>query len=99
MSVLAKFLYYVEIDYLLYLNLVLIVSITIRNMYNLKDLFNGNKKKINTINDAEDFEKVSEFYIMLVKYRNLHPFFKIKYVILKVYPNLNWKKFISKMKL
>lgn len=99
MSALAKFLYYVEIDYLLYLNLVLIVSITIRNMYNFKDLFNWNKKKKNIKNDNDEFEEVCEFYNMLVKYRNFHPLFKIKYVILKVYPNLNWKEFISKMKL
>ncbi len=99
MSVLAKFLYDIEIDYLLYLDLVLIGSIIIRDMFNLKDFINGNRQKVTVINDDVDFEEVSKFYHMLVKYKNSHPFFNIEYVILKVYPNLNWKQFISEMKL
>lgn len=99
MSVLAKFLYDIEIVCLLYMDLFLIGLLLIRDMFNLKVFINGNRQKVIVIYDDVNFGEVSEFYNMLVKYKNSHPHFNIKYVVLKVYPNLNWKQFISEKKL
>ena len=53
-----------------------------------------NKKIFNS--DDFDTDEVLFFYEMLLKYKNSHPFFNHKQVILKLYPNLKWEQIISK---
>lgn len=69
------------------------------NMLNLKYLiyWKKHKKKIK-INSA-DFDEIRKFYTVLLKYKKRHPYFNIKFVMLKVYPNLDWKQFSTKLEI
>jgi hypothetical protein len=68
-------------------------------MLNLKGLFNQKKQKDKIEKKEIDFEEIKKFYMMLVKYKNSHPLFNLKFVMLQVYPNLKWNQFISKLNL
>lgn len=63
---------------------------------NEKDFKKETKKNIKK--NSLDFEEVSRFYNMLLKYKNFHPCFNIKKVMLQVYPNLDWEQISSKIK-
>lgn len=67
-------------------------------MFNLKNLVYEKKGKKSTQYIAIDFEEIIKFYYVLVKYRNRHPCFDLKRIILKLYPNINWDDFFSKMR-
>lgn len=67
-------------------------------MFNLKNLIGKKSYKKNVENNSIEFEEISKFYNMLVKYKKLHPCFNLRKVMLKLYPNLNWKQIISNSK-
>lgn len=47
-------------------------------------------------NNDVDFKEIILFYDMIVKYNSFHPEFNVNRVMLKLYPNLNWKHIVSK---
>lgn len=61
-------------------------------------MFNLKKNCSIGVSDTESvhFDEILKFYIILLKYKNLHPFFNLKGVMFKLYPNLNWEQIISK---
>lgn len=52
--------------------------------------FNFKNKNIQFTDDF-DYESLSKFYTMLVKYKKQHPKFNLNGLMLKLYPKLNLK--------
>lgn len=62
-------------------------------MFNFKFFSNekSKKEKENTnANIRMDFEEMNKFHSMLLKYKNRHPTFNLKNVLVKLYPEKNW---------
>ncbi len=37
-----------------------------------------------------DYNEISQFYLMLLRYKKNHPNFNLKKIILKLYPQVDW---------
>lgn len=50
------------------------------------------KKKFTKDIKSINYVELNKFYLMLLKYKQNNPNFKIKKVFNKLYPNLDWSK-------